>query len=326
VAQFLFANAFRHRLRASPILRHLVWGLEGALIGGVLGLIRLLPADAASALGRKLGGAIGPRLAKHRHVRRNLEHAFPRGDDAWLEAVGRQVWENAGAVMAELAKLNVICAPGRKAPRLEVVTRGEHEALGRGTSPAVFVAAHQANWEVAAAAIVQAGLPMLVPYTPIANPWLDRRLARYRRALGCRLVPRSVSMKALLQEIHAGRSIAFVMDQRVDSGAPVALFGQPKSTTLVPARLALHFGCELVPVRIERRRGARFRVTFHPPVRPANPGAPVRAQAEDMTRQVNGYFERWIGERPGEWLCTKRRWPKRRDGEPSEDVVASVTS
>jgi lauroyl/myristoyl acyltransferase len=29
-----------------------------------------------------------------------------------------------------------------------------------------------------------------------------------------------------------------------------------------------------------------------------------------MAGQFNRLLEHWIAERPGEWLCTKRRWPK----------------
>ncbi len=29
-----------------------------------------------------------------------------------------------------------------------------------------------------------------------------------------------------------------------------------------------------------------------------------------MMRRVNEHFEVWIREKPGEWMCMKRRWPK----------------
>ena len=30
-----------------------------------------------------------------------------------------------------------------------------------------------------------------------------------------------------------------------------------------------------------------------------------------MTRRLNVLFESWIRERPGEWMCMKRRWSLR---------------
>ena len=35
-----------------------------------------------------------------------------------------------------------------------------------------------------------------------------------------------------------------------------------------------------------------------------------REAAFDMCERVNARFETWISERPTEWCCIKRRWPK----------------
>ena len=84
---------------------------------------------------------------------------------------------------------------------------------------------------------------------------------------------------------------------------------QHTTTTLLPARLALKFGCPLVPVRVERLRPAHLRVTLHDPVLPDDDLAP-EAQARQMTAKVNALFESWIVERPHEWQCFQNRWPR----------------
>jgi KDO2-lipid IV(A) lauroyltransferase len=72
----------------------------------------------------------------------------------------------------------------------------------------------------------------------------------------------------------------------------------------------LKFNCDLVPAQVERLQDARYRVTFHPPVRPGNPDDPETARAIDMTQQVHNQFESWIRQRPEDWFCSKRLWPK----------------
>jgi len=52
--------------------------------------------------------------------------------------------------------------------------------------------------------------------------------------------------------------------RRVDEGRPVRFFGREKQTTLLPAKLALRFDCELVPVQVIRGKDARFRVYSTP--------------------------------------------------------------
>jgi KDO2-lipid IV(A) lauroyltransferase len=80
-------------------------------------------------------------------------------------------------------------------------------------------------------------------------------------------------------------------------------------TTLVPARLALKFGCPLVPVRVERIRPAHLRVTLHDPVPPDDAVAPD-LRAWRMMARINALFESWIVARPGQWQCFQNRWPK----------------
>jgi len=90
----------------------------------------------------------------------------------------------------------------------------------------------------------------------------------------------------------------------------VRLFGHGKPTTLIPARLALRYGFDLVPIRVERLEGAHFRVSFHPPVAPPAEGGDEIERAVRMTERVHALFEQWIRERPGDWFCSKRLWPK----------------
>ena len=83
---------------------------------------------------------------------------------------------------------------------------------------------------------------------------------------------------------------------------PAAVTGFSSDTSTNPSIL--------IPVQIQRLNGARFRVIFHPSVRPADENAPDDQKILQMTSKINELFESWIRERPQEWMCTKRRWPK----------------
>ena len=116
--------------------------------------------------------------------------------------------------------------------------------------------------------------------------------------------------RPLIRELSEGRSIGLVVDTRDDDGVPVPFFGHDKLTTLAPARLALRFGCDLIPAQVARLGDARFRLIVHEPIRP-DPGlASDKDRALQMMRDLNRLFERWIRERPQQWLCLKRAWPK----------------
>ena len=301
-----------HRLRAlgerHGTVEAVLYRLDRAFFGTLLWLIRRLPVDTASRLGARIGAALGPRFRKGRALDDNLRLAFPDKSEDERKRIARQAWGNAGAVFAEYAHLDEI-AFGENGARIAIEVLGDIRTLRDATQPSVFVSAHQANWEVIAAAIARRNVPLAAVYAPPTNPLLDELLNRWRTRIGCELLARDESMRPMLHALRQGTSVGIVMDRRVDSGKDVALFGHPKCTTLIPARLALRYGFDLVPIRVERLQGARFRVTFHPPVAVPAGGDEIE-RAIRMTGSVHALFEQWIRARPGDWFPSKRLWPK----------------
>jgi KDO2-lipid IV(A) lauroyltransferase len=196
--------------------------------------------------------------------------------------------------------------------RLDCVIEGDPEVFRNTGKPAVLVTAHLANWELTAGAAVQQGVPLSVVYTRMQNPWMDRLLFRTRGALGCGLVERDNAARELLRCLKKGTSVGLLVDQRVDAGKPVPFFGRDMLTSTTPAQLALRFDCELIPVQVQRLHGARFRVTFHQAVVADDENAENAEKTLQMTSKINALFESWIRERPHEWMCANRRWPKDR--------------
>lgn len=309
MAKYILGHSLRKAAKRSSLLQRALPAVDFLCIGVPLTLLRWLPADRASACGRRFLGWLGPRLAKSRVIRNNLALAFPEKSQQEIDALLPRIWGNAGAVFAEYAHLKTIC--GREADvRLKIEVDGEIETFADPARPAVFVTAHQANWEMAAAAVVKCGIPLAVVYSPANNPWFARRLMGWRKALGCSMLPRDESMRPMIRAISEGKSIGVVMDRRVDSGKPIPFFGMDKWTTIVPARLALRYDCPLVPVRVERLENSRFRIMFFPPVKPDKTYQDEIGQAVQMTAEINRQFEHWIRAKPQDWFCSKRLWPK----------------
>jgi KDO2-lipid IV(A) lauroyltransferase len=309
MARLLLGNSLRGAARRLPLLQHVLWAVEGSVFGLFMTISRGQSPERASALGRRLLRAIGPHLDKTRIIRRNLTLAFPEKTAGEIEALTREVWGNLGAVLAEYPHLQTIAAVGGP-ERLEIVNNSDSPVFQDTGTPGVFVSAHLANWEISIAAAKRLGIPTSVLYTPLQNPRLDRMLYEARAQTGANLLPREGGIKTLLRELGSGRSIGLLVDQRVDSGMPVPFFGIDMNTSTTPARLALRYHCDLIPVRVQRLGNARFRITFEKPIRPPETVTDERERILDMTRQLNGLFETWIREQPQDWLCTKRRWGK----------------
>lgn len=306
----LFLNsALRRRIDRVATLQRARWRMEAGLLYLFWAVCARLQPHVASAFGQRLLQRIGPRLGKTAHMRRNLRLAFPDLTEAELKDVLREVWGNAGAVLAEYPHLQEICYD-HFGGAFDYVEKRNLDEYRAGRRHGVFVSAHVGNWELIAAAAGRQGIPLTVIYAPSRNPYVERLLRRRREALGCRLVSLDEGARPLLRELGEGRSVGLVVDTRDDDGVPIPFFGLDKLTTLAPARLAMRFGCELIPVRIERLGPARFRLTVHEPIRPDPALASDKERAVQMMAELNRLFERWIRARPEQWLCIKRAWPK----------------
>jgi KDO2-lipid IV(A) lauroyltransferase len=172
----------------------------------------------------------------------------------------------------------------------------------------IIFSGHIANWEIAALAAVQRGITVTQIYRAPNNPLVDRLIARFRGDQGEYIPKGATAARRAFAALHRGEHVTMLADQKLNEGIPVPFFGRPAMTATALALLALRFDCDVLPVRVERRRGARFRLTVFPPLplpRTGNQDADVAA----LTATVTGVLESWIRERPEEWLWVHRRWP-----------------
>lgn len=326
MAHFLISKSLSQRIGRFPILRRTEWVVEASILGLFWWICARLSPGAASGLGRRLLRLIGPRLRKSAYMMRNLALAFPDLSDSEQRNLLREVWGNTGAVLGEYPHL------GRLVQRdfedhFEVASQVDLNDYCVGGKQAIFVAAHFGNWELTAGAAAHMGIPLTAVYAPMKNVFIDHMLRRRREGLGCRLLSRDGSLPHLIKALGDGQSLGLIVDHRDDSGMPLPFFGIDKMTTVIPARLALRQGCDLIPVRVERLADVRFRLSVFRPIRPNPMVASAKDQAAQMMAEFNIMFEQWVRERPEQWLCTKRAWPKEltRDTTHSEASAGQTT-
>jgi KDO2-lipid IV(A) lauroyltransferase len=282
--------------------------LEALAAGAAFALFRALPLGAASALGGFVARTIGPRLGIARRAEKNLRRAFPDWPEARVRAVARQAWDNLGRTAAEYAKLDRIdCYAAGGRVRVSGV---EHlDQLRDDGKAGIFFSGHLANWEVMPLAGAQRGLPISLVYRGANNPAVDDMILQARRAITDSNIPKGASgARQLIGIVRSGGHVAILVDQKLNDGIAVPFFGRMAMTAPAIAQLALKFDIPLVPVSCVRRQGARFEVTFHPPLDVPRTGDRAADTLAIMTK-VNTMIEGWIRANPGQWLWLHRRWP-----------------
>lgn len=300
-------------------LRHPIrYRLEAAGLWLVFAVFRALPLDAASALGGGMLRCLGPLLPWHRRALANLGRVLPELEPAETRRIAAGMWDNLGRTLAELAHLAEFRPSGDASDRIEVVG-AEHAAreLQRGCAVLAF-SGHIGNWELLPLAAPDSGQRLAVVHRRANNPLVERLLSRARGASEAERVSKGrQGARRLLALIKANASIGLLVDQKLNEGLAVPFFGLPAMTTTAPAQFALHYRLPLLPMRCERLGGARFRISFGPPLTPPETGDPQRDVAV-MTAEINRTLEGWIRERPEQWLWMHRRWPDESKGPPQK--------
>jgi len=291
--------------RRRPLGRRLLDALEGGGAWLLFGFSRLLPVAWASGIAGSVARLIGPHLGISRRARQNLRRALPELSDERREEIVRGMWDNLGRVAAEyphLGKFRVYEPRGR----VEIV---DADYIRKPGPRAIFVSAHFGNWEIATLSATQAGLGITEIYRAANNPIVDGIINHARRVMGSELAPKgSVAARRAIAALQQGRHIAMLVDQKMNDGIAVPFFGRNAMTAPAAARLALRFGCAVVPVRVERLPRAHFRIVADPPIAYKSTGDTERDTLALMT-QVNQVLERWIRDKPDQWFWLHRRWP-----------------
>ncbi len=295
--------------RRSAARRLLGYPLEGVVVWLAMALFGALAIDRASALGGWIGRALGPRLGRSRIAERNLRRAFPERAPAEVAAIVRAMWDNLGRVVAEfphLGEIDVYADGGR----VETVGAEHLDSLRAAGTPAIFFSAHLANWEIASLCTSQKGMALTFIYRVANNPFIERILRRMRTPIAGDHFPKGPQGAArLVAALRRGESLGMLVDQKLSRGIAAPFFGRDAMTAPTPALLALKFRCPLVPARVERLEGARFRVTIYPPMDVPDTGD-READVAAATRRINAVIEDWIRARPEQWLWIHRRWPE----------------
>jgi KDO2-lipid IV(A) lauroyltransferase len=286
-------------------IRYLLEGV-GAII--LYGFFAALPLPAASATGGFIARRLGPRIGATKRARTNLRRAMPELSKTEIEEIIYDMWDNLGRIIAEYPHLGKFKMFDPKGP---VETVGSIRRL-KDQPPGpeehyIFFSGHYGNWEIAPIAVTQAGLRAAEIYRAPNNPIVDRLIRRARGVIGSELIAKGAAGRRAVMALRSGTHLCMLVDQKMNTGVRVPFFGRDAMTDKVMARVALRYQCRVVPVRVERLKGVKFRVTFEEPMEFTRTGDDETDVTALMTL-INARLEEWIRARPGHWLWLHRRW------------------
>lgn len=269
----------------------------------VMGLLNLMPRERASALGGAIARCIGPRMGANRRALKHLKMCLPDRSDEECTAILGGMWDNLGRILAELPELEFFVDD------LELAGVSHIKNAIAAHGQAIVFSGHIGNWELMAPTLLRHGMPVDLVYRAPNNPYVEKMLSRYRSLNGrLRLLPKSrAGTRQLVESVKNGRSVGILIDQKYNEGVEVPFFGHCAMTSPAFVQLGQKYNCPLVPFRVERLEGTRFRLTFYPALKVADEAGNPRPVA-DVLNDAHRLLESWITERPDQWLWLHKRW------------------
>jgi len=296
-------------------MKRFLVGIPDAIVGGIVlalfALMRRLGPTRAPALCAAVARSLGPWTPVHRIGLANIRAAFPEKDKAWHDATLKAEWDNLGRVAGEYVHLNSLWDFDPSHPRqgriqsddvalfIDLLTDGK---------PALCFSAHLANWELAALAPPAYSMESAVVYRMPNNPIVAREIHRIRASsMGQLIRTRNQAPIEIAAALTAGKHVGMLTDQHFSRGVDITFFGRRCKANPAIARLARHFDCPVVGMRVIRRPEGGFTISGVGPLTLPR-DASGRVDVALGTQMINDIVEGWVREYPGQWLWFHRRW------------------
>jgi KDO2-lipid IV(A) lauroyltransferase len=295
--------------------RTVLSALSAAAFLAVVSPFLVLPPDLAIRIFGGFGRAVLPLVPAARRIRENL--ALTGREDLGWRRLAAEVGDNFGRTLAEYIRMPHV-APRRDRRRVTGLGHLRSAlATGRGV---VVVSAHIGNWEAIRLAAADEGVEVGILRRHFNNPDFETlSFDRVRRAGGPVLHKGRQGLRDMLAHLRAGGALLVLVDQRSTGGALLPFFGREAETATAIAGVAAKTGAAVIPaVAFRAADGLSFDVRFEAPVRPGD--------AEAMFREIHGWLDRWIAERPGQWFWLHRRWRLSRQAEAQRAAAAGASA
>ena len=266
-------------------------------------IFKLIGYKNSSNLGAKITSFLGPMFRKKTLILKNLDRAFPN-EEIDNEKKIKKIWENYGRILSDYIYLKDF-RNGTKNNYINVEGREILNKIKKKKSPVVFVSGHFNNFELMAMEIEKNDIKVAAIYRPLNNLFLNPMMENIRKKYVCkRQIKKGISgTREILKLFKNGVSIALMIDQRVSEGKKIKFFNHEAYTTTIPAQLIKKFGCDVIPVHVERNKRYHFNIKFFEPI-----SFDKNKNIMQVTLELNKILEKMILKNPDQWIWTHNRW------------------
>ena len=264
-------------------------------------ILKILPYQISSLFCGSLLFLIAPFSKYQKRVMNNLNIAFPQKKEIEKIKISKRFWFNFGQIIGELPHIDKIISSKK------IITLG-HEKIQKG--PAILIGAHLANWEFLLRIGEMSGRRVGFVYRPINN-WILNKLqvSRNSKIEADFFKKGRTAAIGMANKLKKGEVIGLTNDQILREGIMVPFFEIKTPTPQAAALMSLKWNVPIFMVRLERLNLISFQMTIEDEIKLPKNYKNDKAVYE-LTKLISKRIEKWIIEKPEQWLWAHRRWGK----------------
>ena len=284
-------------------MKKITYLFEFIIVHTLFLIFRSLGYKTSSNFGFFIGKTVGPIFRSKSLIVKNIEKSKIKLKNNSYDAA-KNILGNYGRIFAEYPHLKNF-RNNKLSKFIKIEGLKYLEKIKNENKPVVFISGHFNNFELMAMQIEKSGINLATIYRPLNNMFLNKTMENIRINYICKkqIKKGRSGTRQVLENLKKGYSIALMVDQRVTEGSKVNFFGNPASTTTIPAQIIKKYKCDLVPIYIERKNKYFFKMYVSEPIKVSS----SKNQAE-VSLFINKILEKMILKNPDQWIWSHDRW------------------
>ena len=239
-------------------------------------------------------------------VKKNIMRVFPEITKHELNSIISKMWFHFGRVVGEYPNLNKI----KIGEKNNIIIENEKNLINplKKYSNCLFFSAHIGNWELTSHLLIRKGYKINFIYRAPNNHLVDKLLRKIRLNYGVGLIRKGNrgAKKCLKILNNKGGHIGMLIDQKMNDGISTSFFGKSVKSPSAIAKFALKFNCPIIPAVCFREHSTCFKVSYSKPITPDE--LKRIGNEKEIMNYLNKYVEKWIKQRPEQWIWFHNRW------------------
>ena len=275
-------------------------------------LLKVIGKKNASDICAILFSKIGPFTKFERIAEKNILYVWPDKSNSYVKRITKKMWKSIGRNFGELVHLKNYKPMNCKETKIIGLKKIKKIILHnkKNKKGIIFFSAHYGNWELGPIILNNLNLNPLCLYRKSNNKLVEYLLQNIRAPNGTYVPKGDIGAKKSFLWLRKGKSLAMLMDQKLNEGPSVNFLGKPASTASFIAEMAIRMKLDIIPIKFSRNKKNQNIITFYNKTISPKNNLTREKKIEFILNQVNNTMSEWIKTQPEYWLWIHRRWAK----------------